>query len=86
MVIGVDPGLASTGYALLAGPPQRPRAVVVGTLRTSPRQPHPQRLRDLHDGIAALVGEHGVEAAAIESWFIHPMSLTRVPAPSGGAG
>jgi crossover junction endodeoxyribonuclease RuvC len=74
VVIGVDPGLASTGYALLAGPPMRPRAVALGTLRTSPRQPHPERLRDLHDGIAALVGEHGVEAAAIESWFIHPMS------------
>jgi len=74
MVIGVDPGLASTGYALLTGPPSRPRPVAVGTLRTSPRQPHPERLRDLHDGIAALVDAHGVEVAAIESWFIHPMS------------
>lgn len=74
VVIGVDPGLASTGYALLAGPPSRPRPVAVGTLRTSPRTPHPERLRALHDGIAALVGEHGVRAAAIESWFVHPMS------------
>jgi crossover junction endodeoxyribonuclease RuvC len=74
MVIGVDPGLASTGYAVIVGPPSRPRAVALGTLRTSPRAPHAERLRDLHDGIAALVDAHGVEAAAIESWFIHPMS------------
>ena len=74
MVIGVDPGLASTGYALLSGPPSRPHAVALGTLRTSPRTAHPERLRHLHDGIAALVAEHEVETAAIESWFIHPMS------------
>jgi crossover junction endodeoxyribonuclease RuvC len=83
VVIGVDPGLASTGYALLAGPPQRPRAVAVGTLKTSPRQAHPERLRVLHDGIAALVGEHGVEAAAIESWFIHPMSRSAMAEARG---
>ncbi|MGD9571039.1 MAG: crossover junction endodeoxyribonuclease RuvC [Thermoleophilia bacterium] len=74
VVIGVDPGLASTGYAVLAGPPSRPRPVAVGTVRTSPRTPHPERLRTLHDSIAQLVGAHAVEAAAIESWFIHPMS------------
>jgi crossover junction endodeoxyribonuclease RuvC len=74
MVIGIDPGLASTGYAVIAGPPARPRPVAVGTLRTSPRSPHAERLRDLHDGIAALIDEHPVESAAIESWFVHPMS------------
>lgn len=74
LVLGVDPGLASTGYALLAGPPQRPRAVVVGTVRTSPRTAHALRLRAIHDEIAALIAGHEVESAAIESWFIHPMS------------
>ncbi|WP_217915707.1 crossover junction endodeoxyribonuclease RuvC [Miltoncostaea marina] len=74
LVLGVDPGLASTGYALLAGPPQRPRAVTVGTVRTSPRTAHAHRLRAIHDVVAELCDGRGVEAAAIESWFIHPMS------------
>lgn len=74
MVIGVDPGLASTGYAVLGGPPACPRALALGTLRTSPRTDHATRLLALHDGISALVDEHGAEAAAVESWFIHPMS------------
>lgn len=73
-VIGIDPGLASTGYAVVAGAPRRPRALAVGTVRTSPRTPHAERLRAIHDAVAGLVGEHEVEAAAIESWFIHPMS------------
>lgn len=73
-VIGVDPGLASTGYAVVAGPPHRPRALAVGTVRTTPRTPHAERLRAIHDAVAALVAEHRVGAASIESWFIHPMS------------
>ncbi len=73
-IIGVDPGLASTGYAVVSGPPARPRPLVVGTVTTSPRTAHAERLRAIHDAVAALVAEHRVEAAAIESWFIHPMS------------
>lgn len=73
-VLGIDPGLASTGYALLSGPPSRPRVVVLGTVRTSPRTAHPHRLRAIHDEVAALVAGHIVEAAAIEAWFVHPVS------------
>ena len=73
-VIGIDPGLASTGYAVVTGPPSRPRPLALGTVTTSPRTPHAERLRALHDRVAQLVGAHSVEAAAVESWFIHPMS------------
>jgi crossover junction endodeoxyribonuclease RuvC len=73
-IIGVDPGLASTGYAVVGGPPSRPTPLAVGTVRTSPRTPHATRLRAIHDAIAALAADHAVDAAAIESWFIHPMS------------
>ena len=72
--IGIDPGLASTGYAVVAGPPARPRVLAIGTVRTSPRRPHPERLCAIHDEIAALVEAHAVGAAAIESWFVHPIS------------
>jgi crossover junction endodeoxyribonuclease RuvC len=73
-IIGVDPGLASTGYAVVGGPPSRPTPLAVGTVRTSPRTPHAERLRAIHDTIAGLASDHRVDAAAIESWFIHPMS------------
>jgi crossover junction endodeoxyribonuclease RuvC len=49
-------------------------AVAHGTLRTSPRTAHPQRLRSLHDGIAAILAEHEVTGAALEAWFVHPVS------------
>lgn len=74
LTLGIDPGLASTGYALIAGPPSRPRVVALGTARTSPRTPHPRRLRDLHDAICELAIDHHIATAAIEAWFIHPVS------------
>ena len=48
--------------------------VAHGTLRTSPRTAHPERLRLLYDGIAAILAEHEVAGAALESWFVHPVS------------
>ena len=73
-VIGVDPGLASTGYAVVAGSGTRLEVIALGTIRTSPRTAHPDRLRAIHDGVAALAAAHGVRVAAVESWFVHPVS------------
>ena len=73
-ILGIDPGLASTGYAVLAGSASRVRVLAVGTVRTSPRTPHPERLRAIHDAIAALFGAHVIGGAALESWFVHPVS------------
>lgn len=73
-VLGVDPGLASTGYAVVAGAPSRLRVLEAGTVRTSPRTPHAERLRALHDTIAALTRGHVIDQAVVESWFVHPVS------------
>ncbi|MCB9012062.1 MAG: crossover junction endodeoxyribonuclease RuvC [Actinobacteria bacterium] len=74
VVIGIDPGLANTGYAVVEGGGSRTRLVTHGLIRTEPATPHARRLRALHDGIATVVAEHAVESAAIESWFVHPVS------------
>ena len=49
-------------------------AVACGTLRTSPRAAHAERLRALYDGIASVADAHAVDEAAIEAWFVHPVS------------
>ncbi len=73
LVLGIDPGLASTGFALVESVSGKLRCRDHGVVRTSPRTPHEQRLRHIHDSIAALLGD-GVGGVAIESWFIHPVS------------
>lgn len=74
MILGIDPGLASTGWALVERDGSRLRVRDSGTLRTSPRTPHPERLRTLFEGVAGIVRGREVAGAAIESWFVHPVS------------
>lgn len=74
VVIGIDPGLASTGFALVRTEGSRLFGVEAGTLRTSPRTPHAERLLALCEGIQELIARHVVRAAAVERWFVHPVS------------
>ena len=74
MILGLDPGLAATGYAVVARRGGRLTAVVHGTIRTPARAPHPERLALLYDGVVALAGDHLLRGAALEAWFVHPVS------------
>ncbi len=74
MILGVDPGLASTGYAVVSGGPGRVRVVAWGVIRTEPGTPHALRLREIHDRLAEVLLQHPVDGAAIESWYIHQTS------------
>ena len=74
MILGIDPGLASTGWALVARSGSQSTVVDCGTFKTSPRTVHAERLRILFEGVSALLGDGHVEGAAVESWFVHPVS------------
>lgn len=69
-VLGVDPGLATTGYGLIEGDGQHARIVTSGVIRTRPREDRAVRLRLIHDGIAALIAEHAPTELAIEQQFV----------------
>lgn len=74
MILGIDPGLANTGWALVERSGSRLLVRDSGTLTTTPRTDHVERLRILFDGIGEIVSAGGVTGAAIESWFVHPVS------------
>ncbi len=50
------------------------RVLDAGTLKTSPRTPHVERLHALFAGVCEVASRHAVTGAAVESWFIHPVS------------
>ncbi|HJU82362.1 MAG TPA: crossover junction endodeoxyribonuclease RuvC [Acidimicrobiia bacterium] len=67
-VLGIDPGLTTTGYGLV----RRGRsleAISAGVIRTDPIRPLGERLLELHTGISSLIDEHGPDAMAIETMF-----------------
>jgi crossover junction endodeoxyribonuclease RuvC len=67
-VLGIDPGLAVTGYGIVAaGNPMR--TVAVGVVRTDPEAPMAERLAELFEDLSALIAEHRPTTGAIEEVF-----------------
>lgn len=64
-VLGIDPGVSETGWAVLEGT----RLIASGCIRTSPRTPFPRRLREIHDALAEILRAHRPGEIAIEEMF-----------------
>jgi crossover junction endodeoxyribonuclease RuvC len=66
LIVGIDPGLAGTGFALLAEPNQ---VVACGTVVTIPG-PQGPRLVTITSHLRALIAEHRPSEAALEELFM----------------
>lgn len=70
LVLGIDPGTATTGFGLVREHPDgRLEAVHYGVIETKPRVPMPDRLMQLHHAVTDLIAAHQPDAAAIEVLF-----------------
>ena len=67
-VLGIDPGLTTTGYGLVRRQGTL-QAVAAGVIRTDPNSPLSDRLSELFDGLSTLIAQHRPEAVAIEQLF-----------------
>jgi len=69
IVIGIDPGTASTGYGVVHSAGSRLRALEQGVIATRPGVPLARRLADIHTRVTELLDRHGPEAIAIEELY-----------------
>ena len=70
-IVGIDPGLEITGYAVLeVGGPSR-EIIDAGVIRTNRRKPLPERLAALAQDIEALLAEHAPSLMAVEELYSH---------------
>jgi crossover junction endodeoxyribonuclease RuvC len=69
LVLGIDPGTASTGYGLVRGVGSRLHAVAEGVIETRAGVPLERRLADIHRRVGELLDEHQPEAMAIEELY-----------------
>jgi crossover junction endodeoxyribonuclease RuvC len=70
IVLGIDPGTATTGYGVVSGDGTRPPTLIeCGVIRTRPRDALAQRLREIHEGVTELILRHRPEALAVEDVF-----------------
>ena len=66
LILGVDPGVASTGLAAVRGGSRRSEIVWSTTVRTPAGLAEPLRLDALHQATGAAIAEHHPDAVAIE--------------------
>jgi len=71
IVIGLDPGLACTGWGVIAAEGNRLSHVANGQVRTDAKEPLPARLVRLEGLLAAVLEAHAPAAAAVEEVFLN---------------
>jgi crossover junction endodeoxyribonuclease RuvC len=69
-VLGIDPGLARTGFGVVDGAGGRQRALEYGVVATA--GDFPERLVQLYRRLAEIVAAHSPDALAIEQVFQGP--------------
>lgn len=70
IVLGIDPGTATTGYGVVSGDGSRPATLLeCGVIRTRARDPLPDRLLEIHSGVTELIARHRPHAMAVEDVF-----------------
>jgi crossover junction endodeoxyribonuclease RuvC len=73
-VLGIDPGLQVTGYAVLEGRGGFPSVLEAGVIRTAEGRKTTDlapRLRSLYDGIVEVIDQFHPKTMAVEQLFAH---------------
>jgi crossover junction endodeoxyribonuclease RuvC len=69
IVLGIDPGLASTGYGVVARRSGRLVALDGGVIETSSELAPERRLAAIHREVCDLLDEHAPDAVALEELY-----------------
>ena len=71
LVLGVDPGLNTTGYAVLDTTNGKPLVREAGVVRSRAKQPLETRLCEIHEGVSEVIRSLEPGIMAIEELFSH---------------
>jgi crossover junction endodeoxyribonuclease RuvC len=69
VILGIDPGIADTGYGLIRDCGGRLECLAYGSIKTNPKQGLPERLLRLSEGLEKVIREYKPAKAAVESLF-----------------
>ena len=71
LILGLDPGLGTTGWGLIRAQGNRLSHIANGQISTDSKQALPARLVALDAALAALIAAHQPDAAAVEEVFVN---------------
>ncbi|TWU21950.1 crossover junction endodeoxyribonuclease RuvC [Bythopirellula polymerisocia] len=70
-ILGVDPGLNTTGYGLLEIVDRRPQLVEAGIIRSKPSGSLPERIQEIYDGLTETLESLRPDVLALEKLYAH---------------
>lgn len=78
--IGLDPGLQRTGWGVIEAVGSRLSHVANGTVVSDPKDELSARLRQIFEGVMAVIERYRPEAAAVEETFVNknPVSTLKL--------
>jgi crossover junction endodeoxyribonuclease RuvC len=87
IILGLDPGLGTTGWGLIEADGNRLRHIANGQLKTDTSAALPRRLAHLADQLEALLTDRRPDAAAVEEVFVNknPQSTLKLGQARGVA-
>ncbi|HET7708978.1 MAG TPA: crossover junction endodeoxyribonuclease RuvC [Sphingomicrobium sp.] len=71
IILGLDPGLGTTGWGVIEADGNRLRHVANGQFRTDPSAPIAERLSHLATQVEALIADSRPDGAAVEEVFVN---------------
>ncbi|EXI78604.1 MAG: Crossover junction endodeoxyribonuclease RuvC [Candidatus Accumulibacter appositus] len=86
-ILGIDPGLRSTGFGLIEKCGNRLAYLASGCIKTDAGKSLPSRLGTIHAELRLLVAQHRPDQAAVEIVFVNvnPQSTLRLGQARGAA-
>lgn len=76
IILGVDPGLADTGWAVISVAGQSFRFLDCGSIKTNPKTNNAVRLKAIGDGIKLAIEKYQPNEASIEEVFVNKNNLS----------
>jgi len=70
-ILGLDPGLGTTGWGLIQAEGNRLAHIANGQIKTDASTRLPQRLSALADQLDAIIADHRADSAAVEEVFVN---------------
>ncbi len=71
IVLGLDPGLGTTGWGVIRVEGSRLSHIANGQIKTDAKAPLASRLMTLDTALAAVIAEHRPDGAAVEEVFVN---------------
>ena len=87
LILGLDPGLGTTGWGVIAAEGNRLTHIANGQIRTDASAPLADRLVAVHDQLTDLLLAHRPDSAAVEEVFVNanPQSTLKLGQARGVA-